>query len=460
MGFIQAFKGAVGSTLGDQWRDFYGPGQDVSPTAGVFPGVPMGTNNGRGSNTRGSANIITNGSKVIVPEGTVLVTMQDGAITGLITEVGGYQYTSDDPNAKSIFSGDGPMDSLIKQSWERFKFGGIPGSQQLLFYVNTREIPNNKFGTQSEIYWDDAYLGTQVGAVTRGTYTLRIVDPILFIKNFVPVSYLVAGAPDFDFADMDNPAGEQLFNEVVGSLSAAFSNYTNDPSKGNRMSRIQGDQIGFATSLSAAVESAYQWRSSRGLEIVKTAILSIEYDEGTRALLEDVKKADALAGARGNSFFQQSAARGVQAAGESGGGSGLAFMGMGMGAVGGMSQGMQQPYTQGSYQPNFGQQPQPQQPAPQGQPMGAMPQQQPYTQGSYQSDFGQQPQPQQQQPTPQGQPMGAMPQQQPVAPQQPAPQGQGAEDPTTKLLNMKKLLDAGVVTQEEFDRLKHDLLGF
>ena len=55
--------------------------------------------------------------------------------------------------------------------------------------------------------------------------------------------------------------------------------------------------------------------------------------------------------------------------------------------------------------------------------------------------------------------MGAMPQQQPVAPQQPAPQGQGAEDPTTKLLNMKKLLDAGVVTQEEFDRLKHDLLG-
>ena len=454
MGFIQAFKGAVGSTLGDQWRDFYGPGQDVSPTAGVFPGVPMGTNNGRGSNTRGSANIITNGSKVIVPEGTVLVTMQDGAITGLITEVGGYQYTSDDPNAKSIFSGDGPMDSLIKQSWERFKFGGIPGSQQLLFYVNTREIPNNRFGTQSEIYWDDAYLGTQVGAVTRGTYTLRIVDPVLFIKNFVPVSYLVAGAPEFDFADMDNPAGEQLFNEVVGSLSAAFSNYTNDPSKGNRMARIQGDQIGFATSMSAAVESAYQWRSSRGLEIVKTAILAIEYDEGTKALLEDVKKADALAGARGNSFFQQSAARGIQAAGESGGGSGLAFMGMGMGAVGGMSQGMQQPYTQGSYQSNYG--PQQQQPYAQGQTMGGAPQQQPYTQGSYQSNYGQQQQPQpQQQPAPQGQTMGAMPQQ-----QQPAPQGQGAEDPTTKLLNMKKLLDAGVVTQEEFDRLKHDLLGF
>lgn len=411
MGFIQAIKGSVGGALGDQWEDFYGPKPGVSPTAGIFSGVPMGTNNGRGSNTRGSANIISNGSKVIVPEGTALVTMQDGAITGLITEVGGYIYSNDDPNAKSIFAGDGPIDALIKQSWERFKFGGIPGAQQLLFYVNLREIPNNRFGTQSEIYWDDAYLATQVGAITRGTYTLKIVDPVLFIKNFVPVTYLVANAPEFDFSDMDNPAGEQLFNEVVGSLSAAFSNYTNDPSKGNRITRIQGDQIGFAASLSEAVESAYQWRSSRGLEIVKTAILAIEYDEGTKALLEDVKKADALSGSRGNSFFQQAAARGVQAAGENGGGDGLAFMGMGMGAVGAVSQGMQQPNTQGSYQPNFAQQ----------QPVA------------------QQPQAQQ--------------------PQQTAA-SQEAEDPTTKLLNMKKLLDAGVITQEEFDKVKSDLLGF
>ena len=67
----------------------------------------------------------------------------------------------------------------------------------------------------------------------------------------------------FDFADMDNVAGDQLFNEVVGSLSAAFSNYTNDPSRGNRMSRIQGDQIGFAKSLSQAVEEGYLWKSAK-----------------------------------------------------------------------------------------------------------------------------------------------------------------------------------------------------
>ena len=123
----------------------------------------------------------------------------------------------------------------------------------------------------------------------------------------------------FDFADMDNDAGAQLFNEVVSSLSAAFSNYTNDPSKGNRITKIQGDQIGFAQSLSQAVEEGYQWKTDRGLEIVKVAIQAIEYDEDTKKLLSDVKKADALSGARGNSFMQQSVARGFQAAGENGG---------------------------------------------------------------------------------------------------------------------------------------------
>ena len=414
MGFIQAVKGSIGGSLADQWKDFYGPKSNVSATAGVFPGVPMGTNNGRGANYKGNENIITNGSKIVVPEGTALVTIQDGAITGIITEAGGYEYTNDNPNAKSIFAGDSPVDALVKQSWERFKFGGVPGTQQLIFYVNMKEIPNNRFGTQSEIYWDDAYFGTQVGAVTRGTYTLKIADPILFIKNFVPVVFVSPGAPEFDFADMDNPAGEQLFNEVVGSLSAAFSNYTNDPSKGNRMSRIQGDQIGFAQALSKAVDDGYQWRQDRGLEIVKTAIMSIEYDEDTKLMMKDVKRADALSGTRGNSFMQQSVARGMQAAGETGGGANMAFMGMGMGAAGNVMGGMQQPNNPGTYQPGFGQQPQ--------QPNDQMHGQHPNDQM-----YGQQPQ-------------------QPV-------------DPTAKLIELKKLLDAGVITQEEFDRIKMQLLG-
>lgn len=415
MGFIQAFKGSLGGTLADQWKDFYGPMPGVSATAAVFPGYPKGVNNDRGANYKGNENVITNGSKVIVPEGTALVTIQDGAITNIITEVGGYEYRTDDPNSKSIFAGDGAVGSLIKSTWEKFKFGGIPATNQLVFYVNLKEIPNNRFGTQSEIYWDDAFFGTQVGAITRGTYTLKIVDPILFIKNFVPVKYVTTGAEPFDLSDMDNDAAEQLFNEVVGSLSAAFSNYTNDPSRGNRMSRIQGDQIGFAQSLSLAVEDAYQWRTSRGIEIEKTAIMAIEYDEDTKKLMSDVKKADSLSGNRGNAFFQQAAARGMQAAGESGGGANMAFMGLGMNAAGNMMAGTQQPNTAGSYQPNFG--------------------------------AGQVNQNQQQQDPNQTQ--------QNTAPQQ----NQAQEDPTEKLIKMKKLLDAGVITEEEFNKIKSDLLG-
>lgn len=346
MGFIKAFASSMSGTFADQWKDFYGPKQGISPTVAISQAVPYGTNANRGENYKGNENVITNGSKIIVPEKTALITIQDGQITNFIGEPGGFEFRSDDINSQSFFAGDGILSSTIKNSWEKFKFGGVPSTQQLAFYINLKEIPGNKFGTQSEIYWDDAYLNAQVGAVTRGTYTLKIVDPLLFVKNFVPLTFLQPNAKDFDFADMDNSAGNQLFDEVVSSLSPAFSNYTNDPSKGNRMSKIQGDQLGFAQSLSQAVEAGYGWKSSRGLEIVKTAILAIEYDEDSKQLLSDVKKADALSGARGNSFMQQSIARGMQSAGENGGGANMAFMGMGMQSGVGVMQGTQQPTTQ------------------------------------------------------------------------------------------------------------------
>ena len=86
MGFIKAFGGALGGTFADQWKDFYIPKQNVPSTAALFQAIPQGTNAGRGENTEGSSNIITNGSKIIVPEGTALITIQDGAITGMIAE--------------------------------------------------------------------------------------------------------------------------------------------------------------------------------------------------------------------------------------------------------------------------------------------------------------------------------------------------------------------------------------
>ena len=397
MGLFQAVSGAVGGTLADQWLDFHGVPDGLPATAALFPAVAKGQNADRGSNTRGSDGVITNGSKIVVPEGYGLVLLEDGAFTGFAAEPGGYIWDSDETASQSVFSGGGLVDSIVRQSWERFKFGGRPGSQQTAIFVALKELPNNRFGTQSEIYWDDAFLNTQVGAITRGTYTLKITDPLTFIRNFVPAS-VIGGRAVFDFTDIDNPAGEQLFNEVVGSLAPAFSMYTNDPAKGNRIARLQQDSVGFAQSLSAAVEENYRWRTDRGLEIVKTAIISIEYDENTRELLRNVQRADALSGSRGNSNLQASVAAGIEAAGENAGPGGLVGMGM---ATGGMGLGgLQQPTT------------------PQGQ-----------------------------------QPPAAAPAAAP-APAEPA-----AEDPMAMLKRAKDMLDAGLITQEDYDAVKAKALG-
>lgn len=405
MGLIQAALGSIGGTLADQWKDFYTVPSGLAPTAALFAAVPQGQNAGRGSNTKGSDGIISNGSRIVVPEGYGLVLMEQGAITGLAAEPGAYVWNSEDPNSQSIFAGDGIVSSLIKTSWERFKFGGQPGSQQRAYFVTLKELPNNRFGTQSEIYWDDAYMNAQVGALTRGTYTLKIIDPILFIRGFVPAKYLEPGQV-FDFTDIENDAAAQLFNEVVGSLAPAFSMYTNDPSKGNRITKIQQDSIGFAQSLSAAVEQNYQWSTARGLQIVSTAIIAIEYDENTRELLRNVQRADALSGARGNSNLQASVAAGFEAAGQNAGPGGLIGMGMAAGSTG----------------------------------IGAL--QQPVPGIGAQS-------------TPPPPPAAAAA----PPPPPPAPPAPAEEDPVAKLAKFKQMLDQGLISQADYDAAKNKVLG-
>lgn len=409
MGLIQAAIGAIGGTLADQWVDFYGVPAGIGSTAAIFPAVQQGQNAGRGSNTRASDGVITKGSKIIIPPGYGLVLLEDGAFTGFAAEPGAYIWDSDEAASQSIFTGGGLVDSIIKQSWERFKFGGRPSSQQTAVFVSLKELPNNKFGTQSEIYWDDAFLNTQVGAITRGTYTLKITDPLTFIRNFVPAD-VINGRATFDFTDIDNPAGEQLFNEVVGSLAPAFSMYTNDPAKGNRITKLQQDSIGFAQSLSAAVEQNYQWRTDRGLEIVKTAIIAIEYDANTRELLKNVQRADALSGARGNSNLQASVAAGIESAGENAGPAGLIGMGVGVGGLG--VGGLQQPVPPATP------------PAPPAAPAA------------------------------------------PASPSAPAAPGGAAgatadpaADPVAVLTRAKEMLDAGLITQADYDAAKAKALG-
>ena len=341
MGLIKATAGAVGGTLGEQWKDFLTVPMGIWPTAALFPAVKVGTNAGRGSNVNSSQAIITNGSKIVVPEGYGLLLLQEGEITAFTNEPGGYTWDTESPYSQSIFAGDSARKALITQAWERFKFGGRPGAQQIALFVRMQELPDNRFGTQSQIYWDDAFFNTQVGAITHGTYSISIADPITFAKRYVPASYL-QGIQIFDFTDKDSAAANQIFSEVVGSLAAAFSGYTNSDARQNRITKIQQDSIGFAQSLATAVEDSYQWLETRGLEISKVTIVGIEYDEDTKELLKTVQRADALAGSRGNVNLQASVAQGIQSAGENGGAEGILGVGIAAGSIG-LSEMMQKP---------------------------------------------------------------------------------------------------------------------
>src|SRR5690625_4798813 len=154
-------------------------------------------------------------------------------------------------------------------------------------------------------------------------------------------------------------------------ISISFRFFFFQAEDGIRAGHVTGVQT-CALPISAAVEESYRWSTDRGLAIVKTSIVSIEYDKRTRELLADVQKADALSGNRSQSFINQAVARGVQSAGEDGGGAGLAMFGMGAGSAGGLVNPVQ-PWGQGNQQAPQQQPPQgqPQQQAPQGQPQQA-----------------------------------------------------------------------------------------
>jgi membrane protease subunit (stomatin/prohibitin family) len=138
MGFIKAFAGAIGGSFADQWKDFFTIPSHIDATVGLCTAVRSGANIARSSNTKANDNIITNDSLILIPEGYALITMENGAITGFVSDPGGYQWESDDVNSQSFLSGGGLVDSLIRQSWQRFKFGGTPGAAQLAFYVNLK----------------------------------------------------------------------------------------------------------------------------------------------------------------------------------------------------------------------------------------------------------------------------------------------------------------------------------
>ena len=144
MGLIKAGIGALGGTLADQWKEFFYC--DALPND-VLMRRGQKQITGRSSNTKGNDNIISNGSGIAVADGQCMIIVDQGKIVEVCAEPG--EYTFDTSSEPSIFSGK--FGESLKESfrtlWKRFTYGGDTGKDQRVYYFNTKEILNNKFGT-------------------------------------------------------------------------------------------------------------------------------------------------------------------------------------------------------------------------------------------------------------------------------------------------------------------------
>lgn len=339
MGLVSAAVGAVGAvggTLADQWKDFF-----VAPTFDeqtiVAPGIFQESNRGSGSN-RSSAHVITDGSRVVVPESTAVIITDGGGIAGLSTEPGYFLFRND--GQPSMFNGSGLRESLIRQSWERFKFGGQPSQQQLIYFVNLREVRNLRFGTPGPLPYKDFSLvpeGSGQAPVlrirARGQYSVRVVDPLRFFRNFLPANTLF-------YSLSDEAASGQLRQEFITAFQAALQSLSRTTDIASLASH--GPELAAALTNEAGPEGS--WLERFGLEVVAAAISTIEYDEASRELMDKYNKGLMLGGGIGNAYTQTTIADSAMAMPESGeGGTGMMGLAMGLGAMGGTVSGLTQP---------------------------------------------------------------------------------------------------------------------
>ncbi|MBR6531246.1 MAG: SPFH domain-containing protein, partial [Clostridia bacterium] len=151
MGLIKAGVGALGGVLADQWKEFFycdSLKNDVLMVKG------QKRVSGRSSNTKGSDNLISNGSGIAVADGQCMIIVEQGKVVEFCAEPGEFTYdTSTEP---SLFSGK--LGDTIKETFKtvgkRFTYGGDTGKDQRVYYFNTKEIMDNKFGTPNPFMFE------------------------------------------------------------------------------------------------------------------------------------------------------------------------------------------------------------------------------------------------------------------------------------------------------------------
>ena len=348
MGLIKAALGAAGGVLADQWKEYF---YCESLPANVLAVKGQKRVSGRSSNTKGSDNIISNGSVIAVADGQCMLIVEQGKVVDVCAEPG--EYTYDMSTEPSIFAGDlgENVKAIFQNVGKRFTFGGEAPKDQRVYYFNTKELPGNKYGTPAPIsitaLVDRSVSRTlTIGIRCFGEYSFRLTNPLLFYTN-------VCG--NVEQAYTVEQLSSQMRTELLTALSPAFG-------KISRQGIIYSDLTMHTMELGDELNGilSRKWRDLRGMEIVSFGISSIRPDEESEAKIRQMQESlfysDAtLAGAR---VATAQAAAMETAAANTTAGPAMAFMGMNMaGAAGGMNaanlfqMGAQQQAMQQQYQP-------------------------------------------------------------------------------------------------------------
>lgn len=318
MGLIKAVAGTVGGGLADQWLEVIEPA-DMSDTTVMTKGVQV-RQDGRGSNKKGTADVITDGSVIHVYPNMMMLLVDGGKIIDYTAEEG--YYTVKNELAPSMFNGT--LKEAIEETFNRFKFGGTTPQKQQVFYINLQEIKGIKFGTSSPLNYFDNFYNAELFLRAHGVYSIKITDPILFYKNAIPK----------DKTQVDiNDINEQYMAEFLTALQASINQMSAD---GERISHVPSKSMELSKYMSDVLDE--QWRELRGMEIVSAAVASISYTDDSTKLI-NMRNQGAMLGDPSvrEGYVQGSVARGIEAAGgnDAGATTGFVGVGMGMGAGGG-----------------------------------------------------------------------------------------------------------------------------
>ena len=326
MGLIKAGLGALGGVLADQWKEFfYCDALDMDTL--LVKGQKRVS--GRSSNTKGSDNVISNGSGIAVADGQCLIIVEQGKVVEVCAEPGEYTYdTSSEP---SIFAGKfgESLKNTFKAIGKRFTYGGDTGKDQRVYYFNTKEIMGNKFGTPSPIIFEvmNKRIGFSrtVNVRCNGVYSYVITNPLLFYTK-------VCGNVEYAFTR--DQIDEQMKTEFISALQPAFGALAEMelrpaqlPAKVNELKKAMNDAL------------QYEWVESRGISVEKIALNPITLNP------EDMKKIQEMEDSMSygqNAFMMggrmtTATANAMETAAGNTAGAMTGFMGMGMagGAMGG-----------------------------------------------------------------------------------------------------------------------------